>query len=239
MNEKYWYLKNCNLFGQLSDRELTELEATCFVREFGRGEMVYLPSDHSDSVLLLAKGRIRIFHVTPEGKQAILGFVEPGEVFGELSCFQQTAREEYSETTSKSLVVLMPHQTIQQLMARSPEVSMKMTRLFGLRLQRTQRRLKSLLFRTSREKVVHLLLELAERYGKNTPDGLLITQKLSHQDMASVIGATRETVTITMGELQDEGIVSIDQRLITLKNADHLANSIDFGPMIPGIVPGA
>lgn len=236
MNEKYWFLKKCNLFGHLSDRDLQELERTCFVREYGRGEMVYLPSDHSDSVLLLAKGRIRIFHLTPEGKQAILGFVEPGEVFGELSCFQQSAREEYSETTSKSLVVLMPYHTIQHLMARSPEVSMKMTRLFGLRLKKIQRRLKSLLFRTSREKVGHLLLELAEQYGKVVADGLLITQKLSHQDMASIIGATRETVTITLGELQDEGIVSIERRLITLKNADHLATAIDFGPVIPGIV---
>lgn len=198
--------------------------------------MVYLPTDHSDSMLLLAKGRMRIFHLTPDGKQAILGFVEPGEVFGELSCFQQSSREEYSETTCKSLVVLMPYQTIQQLMARSPEVSMKMTRLFGLRLKKIQRRLKSLLFRTSREKIGHLLLELAEQYGKAVPNGLLITQKLSHQDMASIIGATRETVTITLGELQDEGVVSIERRLITLKNAEHLATTIDFGPVIPGIV---
>lgn len=236
MNEKYWFLKKCNLFGHLSDRDLQELERTCFIREFGRGEMVYLPSDHSDSVMLLAKGRIRIFHLTPDGKQAILGFVEPGEVFGELSCFQQSAREEYSETTSKSQVVLMPHETIQHLMARSPEVSMKMTRLFGIRLKKIQRRLKSLLFRTSREKVGHLLLELAEQYGRPVPEGLLITQKLSHQDMASIIGATRETVTITLGELQDEGIVSIERRLITLRNAEQLATAIDFGPVIPGIV---
>lgn len=236
MNEKYWFLKKCNLFGHLSDRDLQDLERTCFVREFARGEMVYLPTDHSDSVMLLAKGRIRIFHLTPDGKQAILGFIEPGEVFGELSCFQQSSREEYSETTSKSLIVLMPYATIQQLMARSPEVSMKMTRLFGLRLKKIQRRLKSLLFRTSREKIGHLLLELAEQYGKPVPNGLLITQKLSHQDMASIIGATRETVTITLGELQDEGIVSIERRLITLKNAEQLANSIDFGPVVPGIV---
>lgn len=233
MNEKFWYLKKCNLFAQLSDRDIAELERTCFVRQYGRGEMVYLPSDHSNSVLLLAKGRIRIFHVTPEGKQAILSFVEPGEVFGELSCFQQSQREEYSETISKSLVVLMPFETIQQLMARSPEVSMKMTRLFGFRLQKVQRRLKSLLFRTSREKIIHLLLELAERYGKTVPEGLLINQKLSHQDMASIIGSTRETVTITLGELQDEEILGIERRLITLKNVETLASSIDFGPVIP------
>ena len=82
-----------------------------------------------------------------------------------------------------------------------------------------------------------MLLELVETYGKSTSNGLLITQKLSHQDMASIIGATRETVTITLGELQDEGFLRIERRMITLTNVDYLAKSIDFGPVVPGIVP--
>ena len=96
-----------------------------------------------------------------------------------------------------------------------------------------ERRLKSLLFRSSRERLIHLLLELAERYGQPGHNGILIRQKISHQDMASIIGATRETVTITLGELQTEGIIDVQRRRITLKNIDSLATSIDFGPFVP------
>lgn len=233
MNEKHWYLKQCPILSELSPEELGKLESDCFSREFRRGEVVYLPSDAGNSVMLLARGRIRIYHVTQEGKQAILGFVETGELFGELSAFQQSRREEYAEATEASLVVLIPRETVLRLMREHPGVSMRLTTMFGLRLKRIERRLKSLLFRSSRERLIHLLLEMAERYGRRTRDGILISQKLSHQDMAGIIGATRETVTITLGELQNEGILSINKRRITLCDADGLASAANFGPVTP------
>jgi CRP/FNR family transcriptional regulator, cyclic AMP receptor protein len=236
MNEKIWYLKKCPVFGQLSPEQVLDIESQCFSREFNRGEMIYLPSDMGDSVLLLARGRVRIYHVTSEGKQAILGFMEPGELFGEVSVFNGSRRDEYAEATEKSFVVLLPRHVIQQLMLENPTVSMTLTRMFGLRLRRIERRLKSLLFRTSRERLIHLLLELAEKHGSHVPEGVVIGQKISHQDMASIIGATRETVTITLGELQSEGKLTIKKRQITLRNVENLAVSIDFGPVVPTFV---
>jgi len=236
MNEKIWYLKKCSVLGQLSPEQILDIESQCFSREFARGEMIYLPSDMGDSVLLLARGRVRIYHVTGEGKQAILDFMEPGELFGEVSVFNGSRRDEYAEATEKSFVVLLPQHVIQQLMLENPRVSMTLTRMFGLRVRRIERRLKSLLFRTSRERLIHLLLELAEKYGRHAPDGILIGQKISHQDMASIIGATRETVTITLGELQTEGKLTIHKRQITLRNVENLAVSIDFGPVAPAFV---
>lgn len=231
MNEKYWYLKKCSVFSELSPDQIRDIEHDCFAREFSRGDVIYLPSDFGNSVLLVARGRVRVYHVTNEGKQAILGFVEPGELFGELSAFDGSQREEYAEACEKSLIVLMPREVVQRLMHQQPSVAMRLTRLFGLRLKRVERRLKSLLFRSSRDRLVHLLLELAERYGSPTPEGTLINQKISHQDMASIIGATRETVTITLGELQADGILQIEKRRITLTDFNGLAVASDFGPV--------
>ncbi|HIF00068.1 MAG TPA: Crp/Fnr family transcriptional regulator, partial [Fuerstia sp.] len=153
MNEKIWYLKKCSVLGSLSAEQILDVESQCFSREFARGEMIYLPSDMGDSVLLRARGRVRIYHVTGEGKQAILGFMEPGELFGEVSVFNGSCRDEYAEATEKSFVVLLPRHVIQQLMLENPSVSMTLTRMFGLRVRRIERRLKSLLFRTSRERL--------------------------------------------------------------------------------------
>ena len=235
MNEKYWYLKKCPVFAQLSPEQIQNVEQECFCREFRRGEVIYLPSDMADSVMLLARGRIRLYHVTGEGKQAILGFVESGELFGELNVFSDQQREEHAEAMEKSLVVLVPGRAIHRIMMEMPSVCMKMTQLFGMKLRRVERRLKSLLFRSSRERLIHLLLELAERYGLPVSDGVMINQKISHQDMASIIGATRETVTITLGELQSEGVIGVQRRRITLKNVDTLATSIDFGPFVSAV----
>lgn len=231
MNEKYWYLKKCPLFSQLTPEQIQQVEPSCLSREFKRGDVVYLPSDMGDSVLLLARGRVRIYHVTSEGKQAILSFIEPGELFGELALFDPHRRDEYAEATEKSLVVLLPRETVHNLVARHPQMSMSITRLYGLRLRCIERRLKSLLFRSSRDRLVHLLLELAEKYGRMTDDGLLINLRISHQDMASVIGATRETVTITLGELQQDGLIRVEKRRIFLCQVERLSGSVDFGPV--------
>jgi len=231
MNEKYWYLKKCALFNQLTPDQLREVEASCFSREFSRGDAIYLPSDMSDSVLLLARGRVRIYHVTSEGKQAILSFIEPGEMFGELAVFEPSRRDEHAEAMERSQVVLMPGAVLHSLMNRHPQMSIALTRLYGLRLRRTERRLKSLLFRSSRDRLVHLLLELAEKYGQQHPNGLLLNTKISHQDMASAIGATRETVTITLGELQTKGLIRTERRQIFLQQLDRLSGSVDYGPL--------
>jgi CRP-like cAMP-binding protein len=191
---------------------------------------VYLPTDAGDSVLLLTAGRVKIYHVTADGKQAVLGLVDPGEVFGELAVFDAGRREEFAEAMDASTVVLIPREVVQQLMEEHPSVSLGVTKLMGLRRRRVERRLKSLLFRSNRERLVHLLVELAEKYGRPTVDGVLLGIRLSHQELASVIGSTRETVTVLLGELQAEGAVTVQRRKLVLRDLDRLARSVGVEP---------
>lgn len=232
MNEKLWYLKKCPLFGQLTHEEVSAIEPECQSREFARGELIYRPGDLSDSVLLLARGRVRIFHVTPEGKQAILTFVDPNEVFSELSAFEGAKRDEFAEAHDDSLVVMVPRTVITGLLKQHTTMASGWNRLLQTRLRRVERRVKSLLFRSSRDRVIHLLLELAEKYGQSSLSGVLINVRMSHGDMASVIGSTRETVTIVLGELQAEGLVEVEHRRMTLPNVELLRRLIDFGPFL-------
>ncbi len=226
MSEKIWVLKQCDLFQRLSNKQLALLETRCQSRQFPRGTPIYLPADQADGVLLMASGRAKICSVTPEGKQAILAFIEPGELFGELALLGNKAREEYAEAVEKSTVVLLPKDTMMQLLEQNPDVSLGVTRLFGLRRQRIERRLKYLLFRSNRDRLVHLLLELSEQYGEKTDQGVQLKIKLSHQDLASIIGSTRETVTVLLGELQAEGSLLLGRRKIVLKDLKHLAKSV-------------
>ncbi len=226
MSERLWYLKSCDLFQQLSADQLAALESRCRVRQCPRGTPLYLPADHADGVLLLAQGRVKIGSFTEEGKQTILAFIEPGEIFGELSLMGTEQREEYAEAIEKSTIILIPKETMQQLLVENSSVSLGITKLFGLRRQRIERRLKYLLFRSNRERLVHLLIELAEQYGKQVEEGVELRIKLSHQDLASIIGSTRETVTVVLGELQNEGRLKLGRRKIVLKDIDKLADSI-------------
>lgn len=226
MTEKLWYLKQCDLFQRLTPEQLQPVEARCRWREFKRGAPIYLPADYADGVLLLATGRAKICSFTDEGKQAILAFIDPGELFGELALFDAGEREEYAEAVEKSNVILIPSDAMQTLVEQHAGVSLGVTKLFGLRRRRIERRLKYLLFRSNRDRLVSLLLELAEQYGEQTDEGVQLKIKLSHQDLASVIGSTRETVTVLLGDLQNEGRLTIGRRKIIVTDLAELAKTI-------------
>ena len=236
MGEKYWHLKNCDLFERLSPEDIARIESRSKSRTFKRGSLIYLPTDTSNSLLLLTSGRVKIYHITSEGKQAVLALIDPGEVFGELSVFEGGRRDDFAEAMEACTLVMIPDDEVQRLMTSYPEVSISITRLMGLRRKRIEKRLKSLLFRSNRERLVHLLVELVEKYGRVTPDGIQIGIKLSHQELASIIGSTRETVTVILGELQDEDAVIVRRRQIILKHLDRLAASVGLPkPELPDL----
>ncbi len=226
MTEKLWYLKSCELFRRLSADDLATLERRCRSRQFTRGTPIYLPADQSDGVLLMAEGRAKICSFTAEGKQAILAFIEPGELFGELALVDEGERDEYAEAVEKSTVILIPADVMNHLVEQNAEVSLGVTKLFGLRRRRIERRLKYLLFRSNRERLVSLLLELAEQYGQPVAEGIHLKVKLSHQDLASIIGSTRETVTVLLGDLQEEKFLELGRRKIVITALENLASSI-------------
>lgn len=235
MTEKLWYLKQCNLFQQLTPEQLAPLEAQARSRQFSRGSPIYLPADYADGVLLLTTGRAKICNFTDEGKQSILAFIEPGELFGELALLEDGEREEYAEAVEKSTVIVLPAHAVQQLIEQYPKLSLGVTKLMGLRRRRVERRLKYLLFRSNRERLISLLLELSEQYGERTADGVHLKIKLSHQDLASVIGSTRETVTVLLGELQNEGHITTGRRKITVTDLAKLAETIQVpAPTLAG-----
>ena len=238
MSEKLWFLKSCQLFEHLSPDELRRIEMRSRARTFPRKSPIYLPADEARSVYLLAKGRAKICHLTPEGKQSILAFIEPGELFGELAILDSGAREEYAEAIEVSTVVMIPSDEIQRLMADLPELSFGITKMIGMRRRKIERRLKNLLFLSNRERLTHLLLELAEQYGKPTSDGIQLGIKLSHQDLASVIGSTRETVTVVLGEMQSEKLLKIGRRNILLLDPSRLAAIVqETTSRLPGESP--
>ena len=112
------------------------------------------------------------------------------------------------------------------LMVRYHNLQVGVTRLIGLRRQRVERRLRNLLFRSNRERVVHLLIEMSEKYGRQTENGLELNIKLSHQEIASLIGSTRETVTVMLGQLQSEGKIKIARRRITILDLGKLRHEV-------------
>ena len=227
MADSFWYIKNCNLFSQLSASDIADLEAQSKVRKLKKGDPVYLPTEQADGVLLVAQGRVKVCHATPDGKQSILGFLDVGEIFGELSILGNDRREEYVEATEKTTLVLLPKDAVNAVLRKYPELVLGITKLIGMRRQRVEKRLRNLLFRSNRERVIHLLIELCEKYGRRAEAGITLDIRLSHQEMASIIGSTRETVTVVLGQLQKENLIQIARRRVVILDLRRLAEAVN------------
>lgn len=223
MPERVWCIKQCPLFSQLSEEDLSYLERRAKVRTFSRGSPVYFPTDSADCVFVLVEGRVRIYSVTIQGKQAVLALIEPGELFGEMALVGPEAREEHAEAALKSKIVSISRQSVEEILLKNAGLSLAVTKFIGMRRQRLERRLRNLLFRSNRERLIGLLLELIEQYGRTVREGILIDIRLSHQELAGLIGVTRESVTLALGELQLEHLITTGRKRIVVLNPQKLA----------------
>jgi CRP/FNR family cyclic AMP-dependent transcriptional regulator len=231
MSETIWFLKRCPLFERLSPGESQRLEACARARTFTKREIVYFPNDPGQTVLLLARGRVKIKAVTPDGHETIFAFIEAGEVFGELALVDAEPRQEFAEAVEDSLVLALPREDVVWLMERRPDVALHVTKLLGFRRRRIENRLRNTLFRSTRERMVALVLELLQTHGQRATNGPWeIRLRLTHQELANLIGATRESVTLALGRLQRDGLIAVRRRLISVPDRARLAAAADDCP---------
>jgi CRP/FNR family cyclic AMP-dependent transcriptional regulator len=217
MTETIWFLKRFDLFERLTPAETQRLEKRAIMRDFAPRDIIYFPTDLGQSVLLLARGRVKIKSLTLDGKETIFAFIEEGELFGEFAAVDNAPRNEYAEAVLESRVVVLPRDDVVWLMEQRPEIALRIMKLHGFRRRRVENRLRNIMFRNNRERIVALLVELVESHGKQVGEGVWeIPLPLSHQDLANLIGATRETVTLTLGRLQAERLIKVQRRRITV-----------------------
>lgn len=228
MAQDLWQIRDCATFAQLGPSHWKELERGSQIKNFPKGSCVYVPSDASRHLLFLHEGRVRLSDTTPDGKLAVLGFIEPGELFGELVLVDRGRREERAEVVMDSTIVMLSGESVVNLMQHVSLLALQVTKLMGQRRKRVERRVKSLLFRSNRDRLIILLIDLAEQYGEVPfPAGeVRIGIKLSHQDLAALIGATRESVTLLLGGLQADGFIRYGRRQIVICDFQRLCNEV-------------
>ncbi len=220
---KLWYLKHIRLFDGISSSDMQEMEKITRMEEVKKRQPLYLPGDPSSSVYLLKKGRVKIANTAPSGKEVTFEILEPGEVFGELEVLEDAPRSTSAEALDDTLICVIPRKDFDQYLAMHPNVTVKLTKLIGLRLRKIQSRVEDLVFRDVPARLAHLLVELGKTDGVTDKQGIRLKAKLTHQEMANLIGCSRETVSATMGHFRDQGLIHVDGRTITIVNEKRLS----------------
>ena len=220
---KLWYLKHIRLFDGISPSEMQEMEKITRMEEVKKRQPFYLPGDPSSNVYLLKRGRVKLANTAASGKEVTFDILEPGEVFGELEVLEGLPRETAAEALDDAMICVIRREDFDRYLTMHPNITVKLTKLIGLRLRRIQSRIEDLVFRDVPARLAHLLLELGKGDGAQEPRGIRIKAKLTHQEMANLIGCSRETVSATLGQFRDEGLLQLDGRTMTILDSKGLS----------------
>lgn len=221
MLDKIWYIKNTGgVFATLSDEDKMYLAGISKMEECTRGNTFYLPSDLSDKIYLVKKGQVRLGMVNAEGNEITLDVLGSGEIFGELAVTDEKRRSHFAQATEDSLVCIFSRNDFQRFLTEHPELTFNVMKLIGFRLRAVETRLQDLTFKSVAERLRTTLLRLAERHGIVEDQGVRLA--ITQQDIAYLMGATREAVAEEIALLKRSGVLQTAYRSLLIPNLEAL-----------------
>lgn len=214
--DKLWYLKRCDIFSGLSKPELDKVAAIAQERTIPKKKIIYTPEDKSEAMFILKKGRVRIFKLSAEGKMITLAILKDKDIFGAMSLIKGGASKAYAETLDDSYICAIRQEDFHNLIKEIPEIALGMVEKINQKLKEAEDRIEDLVFRDVPGRIASVLLKLSEQFGKDSSAGTMISFKITHQELADMVGTTRETATVILNELKEDEVLKIEDKYITV-----------------------
>jgi CRP/FNR family transcriptional regulator, cyclic AMP receptor protein len=218
-------LHEYELFKDLNPAELELLGKRSQATIVPKREYIFTPDSPSDAVYMLKKGRVRISRLSETGKHFTLVILEPGDIFGENAIFGDEPRRNFAEALDDAHICLIDKRDFETIAAQNPRMSLKLAQIVEQRLEEAQEQMENLVFYDVQTRLARLLLKLADIHGKRVEQGAVqIDLKLTHEDIASLIGSTRETTSKILNEFKAAGYIDVVKRHIVLLDQKALAH---------------
>ncbi|MGG1551444.1 MULTISPECIES: Crp/Fnr family transcriptional regulator [Paenibacillus] len=219
-------LQNVPLFQQLNEEDLQGLAPLFTEKRVKKGSILFLEGDEGGEFFLIKSGVVKIYRLD-EYKEIILALFRDGDFFGEMSLIGKVqTRSATAETLEPCTFYVLKHSVFSQYLEKSPKLLFKLLETTMDRLRQANEQIYDLTFLGVRSRMIKTFLRLSEQHGVPTQDGLLINVKLTHQQIANMIGTVRESVTKVLQELLDDEYIQIEKKLITLRNIEAIKGEI-------------
>ncbi len=218
-----WYFEKVDLYELLCPHKVPSMEEKHTFHKFGKDDYIYFPDDPSTHVFMIASGRVKIGGYTDDGKETLRAILGQGEIFGELALTGEGKRKDFAQAMDAGTSICpMTIEQMQELMKDNESLSLKIFKLIGLRYRKLERKLESLVFKDARTRVIEFLKDTAMERGQKVGFETMIKNHLTHKDIASLTGTSRQTVTTILNELKDKNIINFDRRRILIRDMEKL-----------------
>lgn len=215
-------LRTAALFAALDDDAAAALRASMVEVRLTKGEVLFSEGDSGDKLFLVETGKVKLGHTAADGRESIIAVLGAGEMLGELSLFDPGPRTATAVAVSNTKVLSMSHEALLPWLVGRPDLAVSLLAALARRLRRTNEALADLVFSDVPGRVAKALLELGSKFGEDTPEGLLVHHELTQEELAQLVGASRETVNKALADFSQRGWIRIEQRSVTLLDVDRL-----------------
>ena len=206
-------LNRMHLFSELTPSDTDIFNSHGTTRSYPINSILINEGDDTDSLYVVLEGEVKVYASDEHGKEVILNILGPGEYFGELALMDNEPRSASVKTIKPTKVMIIAKQDFKKVLADNPEIAFNMIQSLSRQVRDLTNNVKSLALMDVYGRVAHTLLELASEM----EDGrMVIEQKLTHQDIADMVGASREMVSRILKDLVNGGYISIKSKIVTI-----------------------
>lgn len=214
------FLKRIYLFSGLNDDELAEIGALTLERRYQKGRIIFVEGEPGEAIYFLKSGLIKVSKQDGEGREHTLHYVNPGDVFAEVVLFDAGGYPATAEVVEDAAVGLIRNRDMDRVLIKNPGMTLEMLKIMARRLRNAQQQIMDLALKDTTRRLAGLLLKLAEEHGVMRNNGVLISLPLTNQELANLVGTSRETVNRILSEFRRcKAITVVKQEGIVVNRA--------------------
>ena len=215
-------LRQAPLFSGLDDDAASALEASMTPLSLKRGEVLFNEGDDGSQLYVVTDGKIKLGRTSPDGRENLLAILGPGQMFGELSFFDPGPRSATATSVTDVTVQSLSHEALMPVLSSHVEVAMALLNQLAGRLRRTNEVVGDLVFSDVPGRVAKALLDLASRFGRKAEDGVHVNHDLTQEELAQLVGASRETVNKALADFASRGWLRLEPRSVVILDLERL-----------------
>jgi CRP/FNR family transcriptional regulator, cyclic AMP receptor protein len=215
-------VRKAPLFAALDDEAARALMESMTSSHLERGDILFREGDQGDRIYVIGEGKIKLGRSSVDGRENLLAILGPGEMFGELSLFDPGPRTATATAIAETQLIDLGHEDLDSFLLGRPAVAANLLAALARRLRRTNEALADLVFTDVPGRVAKALLDLSTRFGRPADDGILVAHELTQEELAQLVGASRETVNKALADFATRGWIKLEARAVLLTDVDRL-----------------
>ena len=216
-------VRRAPLFTALDDAAAVSLRASMDTVKIAKGSILFKEGDDGEHLYVIIEGKLKLGTSSGDGRENLLSILGPGEMFGELSLFDPGPRTSTATAVTDAKLLSLSHEKVIPWLKQNPEVSLQLLARLAQRLRRTNEAVGDLVFSDVPGRVAKALIDLGDRFGKTTAEGLLVNHDLTQEELAQLVGASLETVNKALADFAGRGWLKLDGRSVLITDVERLS----------------